>query len=182
MAAVAALLALSFSLAAAEPDAGRVRRARGQPPPAPAVHRPAELPELVRELGRGEPLVLHFWATWCDACRGEFQRLGPLLLALPGLGVRVALVSIDAPATRPRAPGMLAGLGLSALPAIFMDAPSPESVASALSEPGFDGVLPANFVFDREGRKLKAFLGTARAAALEAAAISAKRGPASPRD
>ena len=43
------------------------------------------------------PVVLHFWATWCEACRDEFPSIRRELLALPGRGVGVLLVSIDRP-------------------------------------------------------------------------------------
>jgi thiol:disulfide interchange protein DsbD len=136
--------------------------------------RPAsDLAQVIREQGDGRPLVLHFWATWCVACVDEFRRLAPALNALPARGFRVALVSVDEPDTRARAPEMLARFGLGGLPALVLDAPSPEPVARALGEPKFNGVLPATFLFDRRGKKTRAFLGSASAEALEAAVRAA---------
>jgi thiol-disulfide isomerase/thioredoxin len=125
----------------------------------------------------GKPAVLHFWATWCGACKEEFPRLRRALLALPGRGVSVTLVSIDKPADRAKAEEMLAHFKLSALPAVLLDAPDPDPVAAAVGEPKWDGTLPATFVFDARGKLLKSFIGRTDARSLEAAVkTSAKRG------
>jgi thiol-disulfide isomerase/thioredoxin len=117
----------------------------------------------------GKPAVLHFWATWCGACKEEFPRLRRTLLALPGRGVPVTLVSIDKPADRAKAERMLAQFKLSALPAVLLDAPDPDPVAAAVGEPKWDGTLPATFVFDSHGKLSKSFIGRTDARALEAA-------------
>ena len=136
--------------------------------------RPAsEAAKLVADLGAGRPLVLHFWATWCAACRDEFPRLRPLLLGLEGRGVAVALVSIDDAATRAAAPAMLARLRLAKLRALVLDAPDPGPIAAALAEPGWDGTLPATFVYDAHGAKVRSFLGSADPGMLDAAVQAA---------
>ena len=124
--------------------------------------------KLVAELGAGRPLVLHFWATWCGACRGEFEALRPLLLGLESRGVAAALVSVDDATTRAGAPAMLAWLRLGRLRALVLDAPDPGPIAAALGEPRWDGTLPATFVFDVHGGMVKSFLGTADPGLLEA--------------
>jgi peroxiredoxin len=150
--------------------------ARGVPEPgAPVVRPAADAAGLAAEVGRGRPVVLHFWATWCAACEGEFGRLRALLNALPGRGVAVALVSIDAAETRARVPAELRRLGVSALPSMILEAPDPAPIAAALREPQWDGTLPATFVFDARGRKVAAFLGTTTRARLEKAVRAASR-------
>jgi thiol-disulfide isomerase/thioredoxin len=141
-----------------------------------AVRPAADAAGLAAEMGRGRPVVLHFWATWCAACEGEFARLGPLFNALPGRGVEVALVSIDDAETRGRVPAELRRLGVSALPSVILDAPDPAPIAAALREPHWDGTLPATLVFDARGRKVAAFLGSTTRARLEKAVRAAKRG------
>src|SRR5438105_394875 len=100
----------------------------------------AELPKLV---GHGKPAVLHFWATWCDACRDEFPALRARLLKLSTRGVKVELVSIDRPEDREKAEQMLRDYRLAGLPAVLIDAPDPDPVASAVGEPKWEGTLPA---------------------------------------
>src|SRR5438477_7409082 len=67
------------------------------PTPTPQVRPVSEASSLAREAGHGRPAVLHFWATWCDACRDEFPRIRKLLNQLPARNVGVLLVSIDRP-------------------------------------------------------------------------------------
>ena len=130
----------------------------------------ADAPGLVAELGHGKPLVLHFFASWCEACREEFPRLRPLLLELPAREVSVVLVTIDRPADREKAEAMLRRYRLSKLPSLLLDAPEPDPVAKAVGEPKWDGTLPATFVYDASGKLVRSFLGRASPAAVRAAA------------
>ena len=131
----------------------------------------AQAPKLVATAAgkKARPVVLHFWATWCVACREEFPALRPSLLQLPARGVGVLLVSIDRPQDRPKAQQMLAHYQLLGLPAVLLDAPDPDPVSRAVGEPKWDGTLPATFVFDAKGKLLRSFIGRANLAALEAA-------------
>ena len=121
------------------------------------------------------PVVLHFWATWCEACRDEFPSIRRELLALPGRGVGVLLVSIDRPDHRVQARQMLDDYKLLSLPAVLLDAPQPDPVIRAIGEPTWDGTLPATFVFDEQGKLRRSFVGRADPAALDAAVRAVKR-------
>jgi thiol-disulfide isomerase/thioredoxin len=131
----------------------------------------AQAPKLVAKAAgkKPRPVVLHFWATWCVACREEFPALRPMLLQLPARGVGVLLVSIDRPEDRPKAQQMLSQYELLGLPAVLLDAPDPGPVTRAVGEPKWDGTLPATFVFDARGKLRRSFIGRAQPAALEAA-------------
>ena len=142
---------------------------------APIVRPGADAGKLPAEAGEGRPVLLHFWATWCEACRDEFPKLRPLLLGLGARGVGVALVSIDAPAQAPSAGEHLEGWGLSSLPSYLLDAPSPDPVVKAVGARGWDGALPATFVYDRRGRLMKSFIGAADPKKVEKALRKALR-------
>ena len=124
---------------------------------------------------KAQPVVLHFWATWCPACREEFPALRPQLRSLPASGVGVLLVSIDRPGDRKKAELMLAQYKLQRSHSVLLDAPKPEPVATALGEPAWDGTLPATFVFDAHGKLRKSFIGRANPKALKAAIRAARR-------
>jgi cytochrome c biogenesis protein CcmG/thiol:disulfide interchange protein DsbE len=131
---------------------------------------------VVRAAGKqARPVVLHFWATWCVACRQEFPSLRQQLLQLPDRGAGVLLVSIDRPDQRARAQEMLAEYKLLAVPAVLLDAPNPDPVLRAVGEPKWDGTLPATFVFDAKGKLRKSFIGRASPSQLEAAVRSLTR-------
>jgi peroxiredoxin len=120
-------------------------------------------------------VVLHFWATWCEACRDEFPSLRGELLGLPKRGVGVLLVSIDRPDQRAKARRMLGHYRLLSLPAVLLDAAEPDPAIRAVGEPRWDGTLPATFVFDADGKLHKSFVGRADPAALDAAVRALKR-------
>jgi cytochrome c biogenesis protein CcmG, thiol:disulfide interchange protein DsbE len=134
-------------------------------------------PRLVADAAgkKARPVVLHFWATWCGACREEFPALRPQLQKLPSQGVAVVLVSIDRPGDRKKAEQMLAHYKLSGARAILLDAPQPDPVAKALGEPHWDGTLPATFVFDAKGKLRKSFLGRANPKDLHDAVRAVRR-------
>ena len=157
----ALLLALFFASSVAPPPADK--------PQAIPVRPVAEAGSLARETGHGRPAVLHFWATWCDACRDEFPRIRKVLNQLPGRNVGVLLVSIDRPEQLEKVKRDLRRYGVSKLPAVVLDAPDPDPVAKAVGEPAWDGTLPSTFVFDSQGKLSKSFLGRTDAGALERA-------------
>jgi peroxiredoxin len=44
---------------------------------------------------RGKPVLLHFWATWCEPCREELPTIQRLYESLKGKGIEVVAISID---------------------------------------------------------------------------------------
>jgi thiol-disulfide isomerase/thioredoxin len=137
--------------------------------PAIPVRPLSDAPALAREAGHGHPAVLHFWATWCDACRDEFPRIRRVLNALPARNIGVLLVSIDRPEQMELVERDLQLYGVARLPAVILDAPDPDPVAKAVGDPRWDGTLPSTFVFDSSGKLRKSFLGKTDPAALQRA-------------
>ena len=47
------------------------------------------------ELYRGKPLLVNFWATWCEPCRDEYPMLNELAKRYAPQGLKVIGVSMD---------------------------------------------------------------------------------------
>lgn len=117
----------------------------------------------------GAPVVVHFWATWCEACDEEFHTLAPALARLIKGGAKVMLVSLDPPELRSSVvPVYLEKHSVPGDSYLLEDA-DPEAMAKALDPKWPVGELPATFVF-RDGKRVKSFFGPADAAAVVAAA------------
>ena len=116
---------------------------------------------------KGYVLLVDFWATWCDPCRAEMPGLVGLAGRLRSRGLEVETVSCDEPEQEASAEAFLQKSG----------APRPHYVKHAASDEKFidsidkkwSGALPALFLYDRQGRLVKAFIGETDTAALEAA-------------
>src|SRR5256885_14457020 len=104
-------------------------------PAEPRVVPQSEAASLVRIAGTGKPVVLHFWATWCDACRDEFPRIRKTLATLRQKGVAVLLVSIDKPQDLGQGKKDLRRLRGCEPSFGVLDAPAPGPRATALRGP-----------------------------------------------
>ena len=82
---------------------------------------------------RGQPVLLHFWATWCAPCREELPSLLQLARSEPRLRVVALSLDSDWPAVRAFFPGavpaevfrepsqsLIAHYGVSALPDSYL--------------------------------------------------------------
>ena len=139
-------------------------------PAEPRILPGSEATSLVSIAGSGKPVVLHFWATWCGACKEEFPRIRKTLAKLPGMGIGVLLVSIDKPQDLPRVKKDLRRFKVDALPSVVLDASEPDPVATAVGDPAWDGTLPSTFVFDARGKLRKSFIGKTNPTVLDRAA------------
>jgi thiol-disulfide isomerase/thioredoxin len=77
--------------------------------PSPATVTPRQIPEVVPEIAmpdragtrrklsewRGRPLLINFWATWCEPCRREIPLLQRLRSQYSGEGLEVIGIAVD---------------------------------------------------------------------------------------
>jgi thiol-disulfide isomerase/thioredoxin len=125
-----------------------------EPPPPPVARVPELLPELAlpgldgtsHRLSdwRGRPLVVNFWATWCEPCRREIPLLKSLRRERAGDHLEIVGIAID---LRDTARKYAQDTGID-YPVLVGEQGGFEAVAAF----GMDPVLPFSAFADRAGR------------------------------
>jgi thiol-disulfide isomerase/thioredoxin len=136
-----------------------------------AQGRPAPVDEAgyrkLLEAGRGQILLVDFWATWCEPCRAEMPQLVALEARYRGRGLKLITVSCDEPEQEADAARFLQQHQVRG-PSYIKRASSDEKFITAV-DAAWSGALPALFLYDRRGRKLRSFIGETDMGALETA-------------
>ncbi len=76
---------------------------KSSPAAKPSSTKPVADPALIDQQGyqdilgkyRGKPLLVNFWATWCEPCRDEYPMLNELAKKYAPQGLRVVGISLD---------------------------------------------------------------------------------------
>ncbi|MGE5817068.1 MAG: TlpA family protein disulfide reductase [Deltaproteobacteria bacterium] len=113
--------------------------------------------KLVQEC-RGKPLLVTFWATWCEPCRDEYPMLNELAKQYAPQGLKVVGVNYDQDGDL-----ILMRRFMARYKPVFPNyrkkpAESEESFRQAVM-PGWNGALPASFFYDKDGQQVGRFLG-----------------------
>ena len=131
----------------------------GSPPtaPLPAVTEldGAGLAKLLRREGAGgagaRPLLVNFWATWCEPCRKEFPDLVKIDSEFRERGLEFVVVSVDdVSEIKSGVPAFLRRMRAE-MPAYLLNATDTDAAVTSV-DPAWGGELPATFLFDREGK------------------------------
>src|SRR5450631_2388800 len=117
---------------------------------------------------KGSVLVVDFWATWCKPCRAEMPQLVKLNEKLKAKGLKLITISADEPDAEATAKKFLGEMGAAGLPAYVRHAKDDDKFVD-LIDPKWQGALPALFIYDRAGKKVRAFIGESSMAEVEAA-------------
>lgn len=112
---------------------------------------------------RGEPVVVNFWAPWCDPCRQEAPTMAAVAQAFAGKPVAFVGVAYDTNQHDV----------LSFLQQYGITYPCGPDNGTSIAEAFGVGGLPVTVVIDRQGRITHTFVGPANKTALEAAIQSA---------
>lgn len=105
---------------------------------------------LPRESGKGRPLLINFWATWCEPCREEFPDLVKIDDEYRERGLDFVIISLDDLSDiRKGVPEYLRSMH-ARMPAFLLNVQDPEDVI-ALVDPKWTGAMPATFLFDAQG-------------------------------
>jgi thiol-disulfide isomerase/thioredoxin len=125
-----------------------------QPPEAPARTIPEQLPDISladregvrRKLSewKGRPLVVNFWATWCDPCRREIPLLKSLRRERSAEGIEVIGIAVD---FRDAVIRYAHEIGID-YPLLIGEQDALDAIAAF----GMDTVFPFTVFADRQGR------------------------------
>lgn len=145
---------LSILLAAFAAPAQQRKRRPAKPPatvPMPVVseiNTQALIALLKRESDK--PLLVNFWATWCDPCREEFPDLVKIDADYRKQGLDFVTVSLDDPPDiKTTVPKFLQQMRAT-MPAYLLNVPDPEPAISAV-DPKWQGDLPATILYTAQG-------------------------------
>lgn len=106
---------------------------------------------------KGKVLLVNFWATWCAPCREEMPQLVKLEANYRAKGLRLVTISADEPEDARQALEFLQKTGVPA-PAYLKRAANDDKFITSV-DAKWSGALPAIFLFDRAGRKVRSFIG-----------------------
>ena len=133
-------------------------------PQAPKATRPRD-PERIDAQGyqklleqyRGKPLLVTFWATWCEPCRHEYPMLNELAKQYAPQGLKVVGVNLDDDGDVILMRRFLARYK-PVFPNYRKNAGAEEEFRNAV-QPGWNGSLPVSFFYAKDGRKAGQVLG-----------------------
>lgn len=116
---------------------------------------------------KGKVLLVNFWATYCVPCRKEMPELVALAQKYKARGFELLTITADEPEQFNDAVAFLDQHRVPA-PAYAKQAKDDDKFIT-LVDPKWSGALPASFLYDRNGKKVRAFFGEVKIAELEAA-------------
>jgi thiol-disulfide isomerase/thioredoxin len=106
---------------------------------------------LARDAVGARPLLVNFWATWCEPCRAEFPDLVKIDTEFRSRGLDFIAVSIDDPAEiKTTVPRFLAEMRAQ-MPAYLLNTPEPDDAINYI-DPQWGGSLPATFLYNAQGK------------------------------
>ena len=147
---VACLLLASFVAPAQKRKYGGAKPA--VPTPVVAAIDTNGLKSLVTK-PRERPLLVNFWATFCDPCRAEFPDLVKIDKDYRPQSLDFVTVSLDDVSDiKTEVPKFLVEMQAT-MPAYLLDVNDPEP-AIKLMDPRWSGALPATFLYNEKGEEV----------------------------
>ncbi len=119
-------------------------------------------------LAAKRPLLINFWATWCEPCRDEFPDLVAIDRDYRSRGLEFITVSLDDAAELERAVPQFLREMHATMPTYLLNVADPETAITAV-DPEWSGALPATFLFDANGRVVYKHFGRVKPDELRAA-------------
>jgi thiol-disulfide isomerase/thioredoxin len=137
----------------------------------PAPHDPplidAQGYQKVLEQYHGKPLLITFWATWCEPCRDEYPMLNELAKQYAPKGLHVVGVDLDQDGDLILMRRFMARYK-PVFPNYRKKAGGEDAFVQAVL-PGWSGAIPASFFYAKDGRQIGHLLGANNRETYEAA-------------
>src|ERR1700720_4612073 len=113
---------------------------------------------LQRDPKDTRPLLINFWATWCDGCREEFPDLVKIDNDYRAKGLNFVSISLDEVADiKTRVPDFLKEMKAQ-MTVLLLNVNDPEPAIHAVDEK-WDGALPATYLYDKDGKIVFRYFG-----------------------
>jgi thiol-disulfide isomerase/thioredoxin len=119
---------------------------------------------------KGRVLLIDFWATWCAPCREEMPLLVALQRKYAAKGLRLVTVSADEEEDRAAALKFLQQHQVS--PPAYLKKVADDDRFITFVDKNWSGALPALFLYDRNGKLVRSFIGEADMKAVEKAILA----------
>jgi thiol-disulfide isomerase/thioredoxin len=116
---------------------------------------------------KGKIVLVDFWATWCVPCRAEMPQLVKLAEKLRARGLDFVTVSADAPESELAAFKVLMQNAVAA--PFYLKKAADDDKFYDLVDSKWSGEMPAMFIYDRSGKRVRSFLGETPVKDIEAA-------------
>jgi thiol-disulfide isomerase/thioredoxin len=118
---------------------------------------------------KGKVVLIDFWATYCKPCRAETPKLVALASKLRARGFQFITVSADEPEQAASAAKFVNEMHVPGT-AYIRQAKDDEKFINFI-DAKWSGAMPALFLYDKAGHKVKSFIGEHPIDAIEAAVI-----------
>ena len=113
--------------------------------------------KLILEAGKGSPILINVWATWCEPCREEFPDLVDLSAKYKE-NIRFISISVDD----------FSDLEVKVVPFLknqnaqfenyLLKVVEPEDFINLLDK-NWSGAVPATFIYDKNGKQTEVLIG-----------------------
>ena len=111
----------------------------------------AGVKKLIASDKQTKPLLVNFWATWCDPCRDEFPDLVKVDQDYRAKGLDFIAISLDDLADLKTAVPQFLRKVNATMPVYLLNVTDPEPVIKAVDK-DWGGALPATFLYDARGK------------------------------